>query len=131
MERLRALVVDDHEDALELLCLFLDGLEVVVQGATSGVDALRIAADFRPDIVFLDIGLSDMSGYEVARRLRALPETRHAYITAVTGWGNNADAAKSIEAGMDQHILKPANRDTFEQVLRAAACSRARMRSGG
>lgn len=124
MDELRALVVDDHEDSLELLCLLLEKLGVIVQGIASGDDAVRVASQFRPDVVFLDIGLPDVSGFEVARRLRALPETQHAYITAITGRGRASDDHDTIAAGMDHHILKPASREMLEKVLLAARASK-------
>jgi signal transduction histidine kinase/ActR/RegA family two-component response regulator len=104
----RVLVVDDNKDAAETLQLLLEaeGHEALV--AHSAHDALAIARQTSPAILFLDIGLPDVDGYELARRLRALPELAHASLVAVTGYGQPKDKARAIEAGFDHHLVKPA-----------------------
>jgi len=72
-----------------------------------GLQALRMAVEFRPDVVLLDIGMPGLDGYEVARRLRALKRVKPLRIVAVTGWGLEADRARSREAGFDVHLVKP------------------------
>ena len=71
--------------------------------------------------MILDIGLPDISGYEVARTLRASPDTEHAYIVALTGWGQPEDRVRAAAAGIDQHFTKPASADKLRQMLAAAA----------
>jgi CheY-like chemotaxis protein len=103
----RVLVVDDNADAADSLSelLALSGHETAT--ARSGPDALDRAARFRPELVFLDIGLPGMSGYEVARTLRADPTCGEAVLVALTGWGSEEDRRKSAEAGFDFHLVKP------------------------
>jgi CheY-like chemotaxis protein len=106
--RTRVLVVDDNRDAAETLQLLLQAEGHETSIAYRGHDALTIARQASPDIVFLDIGLPDMDGYELARRLRALPETARASLVAVTGYGQPDDRQRAREAGIDHHLVKPA-----------------------
>jgi CheY-like chemotaxis protein/nitrogen-specific signal transduction histidine kinase len=105
---MRVLVVDDNRDAAETLQLLLQagGHEACI--AYRAQDALTLARQTSPGIVFLDIGLPDMDGYELARRLRALPETARASLVAVTGYGQPKDKERATEAGFDHHLVKPA-----------------------
>jgi CheY-like chemotaxis protein len=104
---LRLLVVDDNVDAAEMLGMLLEaaGHEVIV--VNSPLRALELAPGVRPDACLLDIGLPDMDGNELARRLRAQPETAHAVLVAVTGYGQVEDRQRSMQAGFDHHLVKP------------------------
>ncbi|MFZ2156501.1 MAG: response regulator, partial [Bradyrhizobium sp.] len=84
-----------------------EGFEVMVAG--EGMAALKIAEHFRPDVVLLDIGLPGMNGFEVANRLRALPESRDALLIALTGYGEAESRSRSAQAGFDFHMVKPAD----------------------
>jgi CheY-like chemotaxis protein len=106
-ERLRIMVVDDNEDAAEMLAMLLQASGHEVTIAHDGTDALELAASFRPQLVFLDIGLPGMDGYEVARRLRALAATARSQIVALTGWGGDKDKKLAKQAGFDEHLTKP------------------------
>ncbi len=103
----RVLVVDDNHDAADMLATLLefDGHEV--RTAPDGPAALAIAREFRPDIVFLDIGLPGMNGYELAKRLREVPGLAAVKLVAVTGWGQDEDRRQSTQAGIDRHLTKP------------------------
>ena len=79
-----------------------------------------MAAEFRPDIVLLDIGLPGMSGYEVARQLRALPECEDAMLVAVTGYGQESDRRQSREAGFDHHLVKPVQPGFLRDLIASA-----------
>jgi CheY-like chemotaxis protein len=103
----RVLVVDDNHDAAETTGMFLELSGHEVRTVGDGLQALDAAAVFRPEVVVLDIGLPLMDGYEVARRLRELPETRDALIIALTGYGQQGDRALAKEAGFDEHLVKP------------------------
>jgi CheY-like chemotaxis protein len=107
-ESRRILVVDDNVDAAASLAMLLqlDGHATLV--AHSGAEALAAVSRFAPECVFLDIGLPDLSGYDVARRLCSMPglEPRPRLI-ALTGWGQEEDRARSREAGFDAHLVKP------------------------
>jgi PAS domain S-box-containing protein len=103
----RVLVVDDNVDAAESAAMLLRFLGHDVELAYDGNSALDKVRCFRPEIVLLDIGLPGMSGYDVARALRALPEYRGLVIVAVTGYGQEEDRRRSKEAGIDYHMTKP------------------------
>ncbi len=103
----RILIVDDNEDAAELLAstLELTGYRTLV--VHDGPAALKVIADFAPDIAMLDIGLPVMDGYELARRLRAEPRWAQLRLVAVTGYGQQSDRQRSQEAGFDAHLVTP------------------------
>jgi len=105
----RILVVDDLAASAETLMTLLqmEGFEVKV--ASEGMAALKIAEDFRPDVVLLDIGLPGMNGFEVAHRLRTQPESRDALLIALTGYGEAESRTRSAQAGFDFHMVKPAD----------------------
>ena len=113
----RILVVDDNTDAAESLSLLLQLNAHEIRTATNGRDALEIAREFRPDIGFLDIGMPGMTGFELASRLRALPELAGMTLVAVTGWGSEDDLARSREAGIDHHFTKPIAAETVSRLL--------------
>jgi len=103
----RVLVVDDHPDVAESLALLLrlDGHDVRV--ATDGEAALGVAAEFRPEVVFLDLGMPGMNGYETARRLRDEVGLAGAAVVALTGWAGEADRERTRAAGFAYHLAKP------------------------
>ena len=102
----RILIVDDNIDAARTLDALLMMLGHETRVVYDGLEALEVADNFRPDIVLLDIGLPNLSGYEVARRLRTRIR-RPMKIVAITGWGLDSDSARSLEAGFDEHLVKP------------------------
>ncbi|WP_167399885.1 hybrid sensor histidine kinase/response regulator [Massilia violaceinigra] len=117
----RILLVDDNEDGREAMGALLQLHGHDVQFACDGKSALEAAIAFRPTIIILDIGLPDMDGYEVARRLRAGPLGSQTRLIALTGYGQSGDIAAASAAGFDAHILKPAQ---MENVLaEIAACN--------
>lgn len=103
----RVLVVDDNDDATMLMSEALDSLGYEVRTAPDGPTALRIAAEFKPQIALLDIGLPVMDGYELARRLRATKGLDTLRLVAVTGYGQRKDAERSQAAGFEAHLVKP------------------------
>jgi CheY-like chemotaxis protein len=118
---LRVLVVDDNQDAAESLVALLGMLGHAADVAHDGVQGLRMARERSPDLVLLDIGLPGMSGYEVARAIRASRDLARTVLIALTGWGGQADQRQSQEAGFDQHLTKPVSLEALEQALAAAA----------
>ena len=118
---LRLLVIDDNQDAADTLAmaLRLSGHSVYV--AYDGVKALELAAATGLDAVVLDIGMPEMDGYEVCRRLRRTPASADLKIVALTGWGAESDRRRSSEAGFDVHLTKPVDYDELEQALGATA----------
>ncbi|HEY6065521.1 MAG TPA: ATP-binding protein, partial [Thermoanaerobaculia bacterium] len=114
---LRILVVDDNRDSTASLELLLELSGHGVRTAHDGLEALGAADEFRPDVVLLDIGLPKMDGYDVARALRRQPWGRAIVIIAVTGWGQEEDRQRSMEAGFDHHLVKPVDPSTLVELL--------------
>jgi len=115
----RVLLADDNEDFAQSLGQLLTARGHEVRIARDGAEALEAARDFRPDIAFLDIGMPKVHGYEVARRLRALPATANCYLVAVTGWGQEDDRNRAREAGFDKHLVKPVDPAEVEALVQA------------
>jgi PAS domain S-box-containing protein len=117
LPRRRVLVVDDNQDAAESLAMMLRLAGQDVLTAYEGRSALTQAQGFRPEVVFLDIGLPGMDGYEVARRLREQQSPEKPLIVAVTGWGQEEDRRRCYEAGFDGHLVKPVEPELLRQFL--------------
>jgi len=113
----RVLVVDDNVDAAESLAALLELEGHHTRVAHDGDQALAVARAFRPEIVFLDIGMPGKDGYEVARELRLDPLARDTMLVALTGWGAQDDRARSRAAGFDHHLTKPAGLHAVEALL--------------
>jgi signal transduction histidine kinase/DNA-binding response OmpR family regulator len=113
----RILVVDDNVDVVETTTMLLSLSGHAVHSAKDGLQALHAAAQFRPDVVLLDIGLPLMDGYEVARRLRQMPEMAGALLVALTGYGQQGDRERGKEAGFDAHMLKPVDPHALARVI--------------
>ena len=113
----RILVVDDNRDSAESMAMLLqlEGHEVRV--VHDGETALQSADAFRPDVVLLDIGMPQMNGYEVARRLRASQGARQMTLIAVTGWGQAEDKRRASEAGFDRHLVKPIAHEDLAKLI--------------
>jgi len=118
---LRVLVVDDNRDAAESTAMLLMSLGYEVAAAFDGAHALEIAADWHPDLVLLDIGMPQMDGYEVARRLRTLPDLAATWIVAVSGWDPPKDDVPAAQAAFDLHLVKPLDVKDLQQLLRRVA----------
>ncbi|MFG6415983.1 ATP-binding protein [Roseateles sp. DC23W] len=117
----RVLLIDDNEDAAESLAMMLslDGHEV--RTGFSAEAALKMALDWLPDVVLLDIGLPGMDGYEVARRLRAAAPAAPMRLVALTGYGQPEDRQRSARAGFDMHLVKPVALEALADALRVDA----------
>ena len=116
--RLTLLVVDDNVDAATMLALLLEGQGHEVFIEHESLRALELARSARPDACLLDIGLPDVDGNELARRLRAQPETAHSVLIAVSGYGQEHDRRSSLAAGFSHHLVKPV---AFEELARVLA----------
>jgi PAS domain S-box-containing protein len=114
---LRILVVDDSVDGAEMLAAALNAKGYLTKTAYDAPTALRLATAFRPSVVFLDIGLPVMDGYELATRLRRLPELNGVRLFALTGYGQESDRQKSRDAGFDDHFTKPVDLNAIDAVL--------------
>jgi signal transduction histidine kinase len=104
---MRILVADDNADAAELLRDLLAQHGHTVEVVGDGLAAVEAAARVKPDVALLDIGMPGLNGHDVARRLRAQPDTRATRLVALSGWGTDADRARSADAGFDCHLTKP------------------------
>jgi two-component system CheB/CheR fusion protein len=104
------------------MLLELSGHEVEV--AHSGGAALDKANHYRPDCIFLDIGMPEMNGYEVARRLRGAPKLNGTYLVALTGYGREYDRQQAEAAGFDQYLIKPVDYEKLQQLLETFATTR-------
>ena len=116
----RALVLDDNQDAADTLKLLMQMLGHESRSLYDPFEVETAVAAFDPDIVFLDIGMPQMDGYEVARRIRRLPQFDQAVLVALTGWGQERDRLQSEAAGFDQHIVKPADMKALQSLLATA-----------
>jgi CheY-like chemotaxis protein len=114
----RVLVVDDNPDHLELLADLLRERGYEVTEARDASEALRVISDQKPHACVIDIGLPDMDGYQLARKLREIPETRDSRLIAVTGYGTKADTHLFEEAGFDHYFPKPTNIEELSRALR-------------
>ena len=103
----RILVVDDNCDAADTLAELLEMYGHTVRTAYTGAQAAERTLEFKPDIVFLDIGLPDMSGYDVAVKMRQLPIPQHFLLVALTGYGQEHDRQAALQAGFNEHFAKP------------------------
>ncbi len=117
VRRLRVLVVDDNRDSADSLRMLLGALGNEAKTAYDGQRALEVAVELRPELVILDIGLPSMSGYDVVKRMRAMPEASSAVIVALTGYGSESDRHRSAEAGFDDHLVKPVDFARLEELL--------------
>ena len=115
----RVLVVDDNEDACALLAETLERAGYVVRTAGDAAEALAVCKDYVPSAALLDIGLPGMDGFELARRMRALPGFERVFLIAVTGYGQDADRERARAAGFDEHLVKPVTMKQIRAVLAA------------
>ncbi len=121
---LSIMVVDDNADAVQTLTMLLEMLGHRVHAETDSTVALERAAELRPDVFVLDIGMPRIDGYELAHRLRADDRLGHPTLIALTGYGQPSDVARGKEAGFDHHFVKPLDIERLDAVLRTLAASR-------
>ena len=121
---LRVLLVDDHHLVAKVMAVLLrlDGHDVHI--ANDGAAALRHVDKCRPGVIFLDIGLPGMNGYEVAKRLRAREDTREIFLAALTGYGRAEDREQFRKAGFDDHLIKPVDFVDLRRMLTSVANTR-------
>ncbi|MFC5459270.1 response regulator [Massilia niabensis] len=114
------LIVDDNADAALVLsvCLSAYGHETAV--AYSGPEGVQLAHSFEPDIVFLDLGMPRVSGYEVAVALRKIPRLARVYIAALTGWNDPKTREQVVSAGFNRHLTKPAKVEVMLELVEKA-----------
>jgi PAS domain S-box-containing protein len=116
----RVLVADDNRDGAEIMALLLQQYGYDVSVAHSGPEALTAAAQKKPEVAILDIGMPGMSGYEVVQRIRAEAWGKQMLLIALTGWGQEEDKRKAFDAGFDHHLIKPIDPDALEALMSSA-----------
>ncbi len=114
----RILIVDDNTDSARSMAMLQTRRGHVTRVAFTGPDALAAAADFLPEVVLLDIGLPGMDGYEVARRLRLMPNLKRVLLIAMTGYASPEDLIAAKQAGFDEHLVKPVDLEFLRELLR-------------
>lgn len=114
----RVLIVEDNPDVAEVLQLALESFGHGVFVARSGVEGVRCAREERPQMVFCDIGLpGELDGYGVARAIRADPDLAQIFLVALTGYGQDRDRDRALDAGFDLHLTKPVSIDELEELI--------------
>jgi CheY-like chemotaxis protein len=119
------MVIDDNQDAAETCALLLELSGHRVKTAFTGRRALELAEAFAPNAMLVDIGLPDISGYELAKKIRAASWGRDAVLIALTGWGQEEDRRRAFEAGFNHHLTKPIAPEMLESVLQSAVATAA------
>jgi CheY-like chemotaxis protein len=110
-------VVDDNVDGAETLAMLLMMSGHTVETVHTGPEALKAAQTFQPDVMFLDIGLPGLSGYEVAQQLRSDSNIKGLILVALTGWGSEEDRRRARTAGFDYHLTKPVEIEKLQRLL--------------
>jgi CheY-like chemotaxis protein len=123
--RLRILVVDDNLDSAASLAMLLTLEGNETRTANDGLEALDVAATFRPDVILLDIGMPRLNGYEVCRRIRQQAWGKNMVVIALTGWGQEEDKRRSLAAGVDSHLIKPVDHAALKKLLSGVTATRA------
>jgi len=116
--RRRILIVDDNRDFAESLAIILGSLGHDVRVANDGIEGLEEAQKFHPEIAFLDIGMPRLNGYDLATRLRHIPALARSLLVAVSGWGQESDRKRALDAGFDRHLMKPVEPNEIVALLR-------------
>jgi CheY-like chemotaxis protein len=113
----RVLVIDDDHDVADSLVLLLETFGATARAAYSGAEGIEQIPQFKPELVFLDLGMPHLNGYETAAKIRQNPEGRSLTLVALSGWGQEEDVVRSREAGFDDHFTKPADIQALEDLL--------------
>jgi CheY-like chemotaxis protein len=126
---LKILVVDDSRDAADTFAILLELSGHHVQTAYTGQRGLELAETFRPHVLLLDIGIPDLDGYQLAKKIRASPWGRGTILIAVTGWGQEEDRRRAFEAGFNHHLTKPIAAETVESLIQSLGTVRERTKA--
>ena len=113
----KVMFIDDNADLIDAYCLLAESMGVTALGITSPKEAVAEFKAFKPNFVFLDIGMPDIDGYELVKMLKALPESENVKFYSQSGWGSEKYVEDSQAAGFDQHFVKPLSKDTIQSVL--------------
>ncbi len=113
----RVLIVDDNENAARTLAMMCELADAEVAFVTSGKTAIEKVRDFKPKLILLDIGMPEMNGYEVCRRIKEATETADTVIYANSGWSDEYHRQRSVDAGFDGYLVKPIQIDKLEKLI--------------
>lgn len=116
----RILVVDDNADVADMTTYVLQAYGFSVKAAYGGPEGIEVAHSFRPTLIFLDIGMPEMDGFQVAQAIRADKVLRSVKLVALTAWGDDASRLKVRAAGFDLHLVKPADVNSLLEVARTS-----------
>jgi CheY-like chemotaxis protein len=122
---LRVAIVEDNSAARDLMKMLLELDGSSVTAAADGIAGVEMILRERPDVAFIDIGLPELDGYQVAHRIRETLPSGDVYLVALTGYGDDDDRRASLEAGFDEHLVKPVKTDDLRGLLRALRNRRA------
>ena len=120
VKKYRVLIVDDYPDVANVLCTLLGLMGHECRSATRGLEAIAVAETFEPEIALVDIGLPDLSGHDVARRLREQAGERPIFLAAISGRGESVDRVRAIAAGFDHHVQKPVDAVIAKRIVELA-----------
>ena len=115
---LRVLIVDDNEEVIEVLCDGLTSFGHEVRSATNKKDALRVAREICPQVAIIDIGLVGTDGWEIAEAIQALGLSPAPRLLALTGYTEEVDRERSMQAGFERHLLKPVRMPKLDAIVR-------------
>jgi CheY-like chemotaxis protein len=115
--KLKVLVVDDNKEAAQTLARMIELLGHDVRMKNNGSDGIKTAKEFVPDFVLLDIGMSEMDGYQVCKKMKEITELKHTIFIAQTGWGEKKHRKLSKVAGFDHHLVKPVDIKYLKEIL--------------
>jgi CheY-like chemotaxis protein/anti-sigma regulatory factor (Ser/Thr protein kinase) len=121
LEQRTVLIIEDNDDTRDVLRFMLEVEGARVETAAAGETGVRAADAFQPEIILCDIGLPDIDGMEVARRIRSHPDLARVRLIALTGYGQTEDVRQAVDAGFDAHLTKPINLDQLLALLTGAA----------
>jgi CheY-like chemotaxis protein len=113
----RVLVVDDDRDTADVLARLINAFGYEAKAVYSGLEAIEQAAEFQPDMAFIDIGMPDLNGYETVARLRQQRGSVHVILVALTGWSRDEDKRRAYDCGFDLHVVKPITAENLKELL--------------
>jgi CheY-like chemotaxis protein len=114
---LKVLVIEDNKDLATLLCSLLKIIGNTAVSANNGMEGLEKAKQDKPDVIFCDIGLPDMSGYKVAKQIRSEESLIDVFLVALTGYTEDRDIAMAMESGFNLHFAKPVNHAALQKIM--------------
>ena len=120
---LRVMVVDDNHDTADVLAAILKLSGHDVRSLYDGPSAIKTALEFLPHVILMDVGLPQLDGYEVAKKIRELPTIKDVVMVAVTGYAGTVDRVKSYQAGFNNHLAKPASVEDVQRILATVAAA--------